>query len=304
MDRSETMNEAAMEEKRKRMFERLNARHSQASASSNSPLQTTAAFEPKELDSIQVQAKALLDDPNASIDPSLLEQIESALSLLAPGFESRRLRDLHGKLRAQLQQQRNQTSSFSFSSKKPAVAPVTAPSVETANVPSKGVKSSIARSKESRTVSDMVNEVFEVQGSDGEDVAIMNISDSKGAIKFNASTVHLKQVNSSVLVLAPVQSSILIRDCSGLTLVAAAQQIRIHNSRDLRLHIAVRGAVIVEDCDQVQVAPYRVGGISLEWDNDNWKEVKDFNWLAGEKQSPHWSIMGEDNWEQFDLGFV
>lgn len=293
-----------VEEKRKRMFERLNARHSQTSSASTPPPPKTSAFGPKEIEDIHQQAKCLLDTPNASIDPSFLEKIESALSLLPPGFESRRLRDLHNKLRSQLQQQRTQTSSFSFSSRKPVATPVAAPSKNAIDASPKDAVASISRSKESRTVSDKVNEVFEVHGSDGEDVALMNISDSKVAIKFSPSTVHLKDVKKSMLVLAPVQSSILIRDCSELTLVVAAQQIRIHSSHHLQLHVAVRGAVVIEDCDEVEVAPYRVEGIHLSWDNDNWKEVKDFNWLAGMKQSPHWRVMEEDSWKYFDFGFL
>lgn len=136
---------------------------------------------------------------------------------------------------------------------------------------------------------------------DGEDIAMMHLTNSTVIVPFKASTVHLKEVTNSTVILAPVHSSVMIRDCSGLTVVAAAQQIRIHNSCNIHLYIAVRGAVIIEDCDGIEVAPYRVSGIKLEWDNSSWKEVKDFNWLTVEKPNPHWKVMDEQSWQTFDL---
>ncbi|VDK23217.1 unnamed protein product [Anisakis simplex] len=122
------------------------------------------------------------------------------------------------------------------------------------------------------------------------------------SIGFQASTVHLKNIHNSCIVLAPVSSSILIRNCSSVTLVAAAHQIRVHDSRELKLHIAVRSAIVIEDCDEFQIAPYRVKDVQLDWidTNNNWRRVQDFNWLSDEP-NPHWCLMSESEWCTFDL---
>lgn len=155
MDITESSDAVLIEERRRKMLERLQARHLQ----NPPPINTlrNEAVEPKEVEELQNQAKLLLSDPHATVDLAFLEKIESALSLLPSGFELRRLRDLYAQLRARLQQTKAPTSVFSFKSrqqqKKPAdtlsegkkVAAV----VEGATV--------ITRSKDAKTVSNLVS---------------------------------------------------------------------------------------------------------------------------------------------------
>lgn len=301
MDLSEVSDAIVVEERRKKMLERLNARHLQPSPSNE---MSEKSFGPKELENLQNQAKVILSDPSGIVDPALLQKLESALSLISSGFQLRRLRDLHGQLRSRLQQNKVPASVFSFTSKQQPVTNVNVSTQSVETMSPQAMSMAILRSKNSKIVSNLINEKLQLKGADGEDIAIMDVNDSSIVADFEASTVHLKAVKNSVIVLAPVHSSVMIRDCSELVLVAAAQQIRIHNSYNACLHIAVRGAVIIEECDGIKVAPYRVKGIELDWHNDNWKDVKDFSWLAVAEPNPHWSVMEEESWQIFDLSVV
>uniref|UniRef100_A0A0N5AQ12 C-CAP/cofactor C-like domain-containing protein n=1 Tax=Syphacia muris TaxID=451379 RepID=A0A0N5AQ12_9BILA len=289
MDVNEEESDINIEDKKKKIFEH----------NSRVPVEENL-FESKELDELRTQAKLALANTTGTVDPVLLERIESALSLISGGFEARCFRDLYDQLVARLQQCKKPKSTFQFASKVSSKKPVV--NLEESNLSSltEDAPPTVQKLKGSKVISDLKSEQLSVQGIDGEDVTIVNIVDSSVHTSFSASIVQLKGIKNSVVVFAPIQSSVLIRGCSGVTIVAAAQQIRIHDSHDLELHIAVRGAVIIENCDGIKVAPYKVRNIKLDWENDNWKDVKDFDWLSSE-QNPHWSIMDVSLWKTFDL---
>ncbi|KIH49463.1 hypothetical protein ANCDUO_20462 [Ancylostoma duodenale] len=48
-----------------------------------------------------------------------------------------------------------------------------------------------------------------------------------------------------------------MHDCLRSQIFATAQQLRIHTSNELRLHVGVRAAVIIESCTNIRMAPYR-----------------------------------------------
>lgn len=305
----------SIEERRRRKLERLNARHGQlgVSCTTSQTARLSAAAEEANFDQIQSRANSLLDDRDAVVEPSFLVELESALALLPAGLQSRRLKDAYNELRGRLQKQRSEVhtkSSFSFSSKQTeapglhlsAQEPVKKQYQSTTSDNDSKISMTIAgRSKDSIVVNNKMNEKIRIEGDNGKDVMIVDVSNCQIAIPLSASAVHLKNVCDSIVVMSPVGSSVMLRNCERLTLIAAAQQIRIHCSRDLRLHVAARGAVIIEDCDNVEVAPYKVKNVSLDWSNDNWREVKDFNWLVTQEQSPHWNVMPEERWTEFDL---
>lgn len=93
----------------------------------------------------------------------------------------------------------------------------------------------------------------------------------------------------------------MVRGCQNMTLVIAAQQIRLFDCHCMKLFVAARGALIIEDSDSIEVAPYNVKGIQLNFENENWRSVKDFNWLSEDEQSPNWKILEENEWKVFEL---
>uniref|UniRef100_A0A915ANT5 C-CAP/cofactor C-like domain-containing protein n=1 Tax=Parascaris univalens TaxID=6257 RepID=A0A915ANT5_PARUN len=313
-DEDASASAAAFDERRLRMLERLNARHalSEAEAIAVDSINAAASSRSKSIsqfDDLQSRARDLVKSPGACVDHSLLTEIEDALTVLPPGLQSRRLREAYNELRARMQQRviASQKKKFSFSAK-----PVTkfhVPSADHREVIDDNGQSADALQKtiistvplaNSVTVSSKENEFVKLVGKGGEDVLLSSLRKCRISIPFSASAVHLKDVHDTVLVFAPVSSSILIRECSNVTMVAAAQQIRIHSSHELKLHVAVRAAVIIEDCDGIQVAPYRVRDVAVDWENDNWRKVNDFNWLSTE-QSPHWRVIDESLWQTYDI---
>ncbi|CAD6188016.1 unnamed protein product [Caenorhabditis auriculariae] len=136
-------------------------------------------------------------------------------------------------------------------------------------------------------------------GNDGADVALKNIQRCRLEFSFKASAIHIRNVKDSTLIFMPCERSILMHDCHNVVLYAAAQQIRVHTSQKLEMHVVVRGAVVLEDCTDLKFSPYRVlskKGVEIEAeDNGEWRRPRDFDWLAS-GQSPHWSVVSETDW--------
>lgn len=93
--------------------------------------------------------------------------------------------------------------------------------------------------KEIRIKSLQHNEELVLDGGDGEEVVINNVTNSVVRIPFKASAVHIKCVKHSKLIFAPIKTSVLMRDCENLTVVVAAQQLRVHNSHQILFYIEV-----------------------------------------------------------------
>uniref|UniRef100_F1L457 Tubulin-specific chaperone C n=1 Tax=Ascaris suum TaxID=6253 RepID=F1L457_ASCSU len=314
-DENASASGAAFDERRRRMLERLNARYalSEAEAIAVDGTNSAASSRSKSIsqfDDLQSRANGLLKSSDACVDHSLLTEIEDALTVLPRGLQSRRLREAYNELRARIQQQvigNQKKTKFSFSAK--PVIKFHVPSPDQKEIVDDNGQSADALQKTSSsavpfanslTVTNKEDEFVKLDGKGGEDVLLNGLRKCRVSIPFNASAIHLKDVHDTILVFAPVSSSILIRECSNVTLVAAAQQIRIHSSHELKLHVAVRAAVIIEDCDGIQMAPYRVRDVALDWENDNWRKVNDFNWLSAE-QSPHWRVIDESLWQTYDI---
>lgn len=110
----------------------------------------------------------------------------------------------------------------------------------------------------------------------------------------SSSSAHYTLLFSSETVTSETSLSSTIS--FSLTLVVSAQQVRIHDCVGLKLF--VRGAVILEQCREVEVGPYRVEG---EADGDeSWRQVKDFDFL-GQGQSPNWRPLDQSEWRSFSL---
>lgn len=106
-----------------------------------------------------------------------------------------------------------------------------------------------------------------------------------------------------------------MRNCVNTKFVAAAQQIRIHDSTKLTLHVYPSTAVIIENCSGMRVAPYRIAELGIgeiidtSFDigkylnsNDAWNQctkIQDFDCVVGE--SPNWLKLQESEWIQFQL---
>jgi len=92
-----------------------------------------------------------------------------------------------------------------------------------------------------------------VESPDGSTVAVERVEESKLSFPFSAKAVILEGITDSTLLLLPTETSVLVQKCSRMKLVAAAQQIRIHDSRDLTLYVHFGSAVIIGDYSCLQI---------------------------------------------------
>ncbi|MCP9257551.1 hypothetical protein DINM_000897 [Dirofilaria immitis] len=265
-------------EKRRRMLARLEARHIRNTAGTKTPYADTADF-----DKLLAKATYLMNSSKMSIEPEFLQEVETALTLIPLGRQSRRLKEA-------LNQKENVAES---KSQKEAIAEYNplGPIETTA-------KSLI---RKAITVTAEQGKELVAKGDDGEEIIITDVTNCVIRVPFRASTVHVKSVKHTTLIFAPIKTSLLMRSCENLTVAVAAQQVRIHDSHHIRFYIEVRGALIIEDCDGIEVAPYNVIGFEHDPQNDNWRNVQDFSWFSTENHSPNWKIMEENSAETFIL---
>lgn len=105
-------------EKRQRMLARLEARHTRNAAGMK-----IASTDVTDFDKLLSKAARLMNSSELKIETEFLQELETALTLIPPGHQSRRLKEALNVLRGQMQKQiglAHQQSSFSFSTRKEA----------------------------------------------------------------------------------------------------------------------------------------------------------------------------------------
>ncbi|KAK6745115.1 hypothetical protein RB195_011680 [Necator americanus] len=237
------------------------------------------------------------------VDEETIKTLEGFLSLECCGWSARRIQDVLELLRKATIRagiEGPQSTTFSFSVSKKQKSSITSDSPKTQpSAPLEAPYIQKVSSDNAISYSDLTGENLIITGKDGNDVKLKGIKNCQLSFVFRPSTVHIQGLCDSKLVFLPVETSILMYDCSRSQIFASAQQLRIHTSNDLRLHVGVRAAVIIESCTNIQMSPYRVvfNGEPVEAPpGDAWKRPNDFDWLA-EGQSPNWKIASEGDWE-------
>jgi len=154
------------------------------------------------------------------------------------------------------------------------------------------------------SINGKTNEVIEVDDNNviGQDVMLSQLSNCTIIIKSNPITLHATHLSNCILKCGPVQTSVYLDHCNNCTLSLACQQLRAHNSSKSKIYLHVTSKGIIEDCSDIQVAPYNVkyDGLISQFENigldvytNNWNQLDDFNWLASDQPSPNWSILCE-----------
>ncbi|XP_068906908.1 tubulin-specific chaperone C [Tenebrio molitor] len=141
------------------------------------------------------------------------------------------------------------------------------------------------------------------------DVSAEHLDNCKVIIFGCPSTLHLSHLKNCFIFTGPVSTSIFAENCVDCTLVIACQQLRLHASKNINIYLHVTSRAIMEDCHNIQLAPYNLNydnsdkhfaESGLDKHTNNWKCVDDFNWLNIEKHSPNWSLLDEkeiiDKW--------
>lgn len=132
------------------------------------------------------------------------------------------------------------------------------------------------------------------------EVELRNLENCTIFLCGNPCAIYMNDITKCKILSGPVSTSIILENCLDSDIVVACQQLRIHSTKDSRFYIHVTSRPIIEDSDNVQFAPYNLEYETLESHFkssalskrlNNWNLVDDFNWLASDAHSPHWSII-------------
>lgn len=145
----------------------------------------------------------------------------------------------------------------------------------------------------------------------GKDVAIENLVQCKVFLCGVPSSIQIKNLQSSVLIVGPCSRSILIDQCVQCEFAFGCQQLRVHTSSECDFYVHITAQPIIEDCQELRFAPYNVKyelkdehirQSGLNWSKDYWDDVRDFNHMIPGIPSPNWSIIEEEERKEWGLG--
>ncbi|KAG9297962.1 hypothetical protein G9A89_018790 [Geosiphon pyriformis] len=114
--------------------------------------------------------------------------------------------------------------------------------------------------------------------------------------------IQIKGLKNTLVVAGPVASSILIHDCEQCVFVVGCHQFRMHASKKITIYLHVTSHPIIEDCHEIQFAPYTLlldglesmfKAAKLDPKVNKYEKVEDFNWLR-QQASPNWSLVPEE----------
>ncbi|OQV13122.1 putative Tubulin-specific chaperone C [Hypsibius exemplaris] len=154
-----------------------------------------------------------------------------------------------------------------------------------------------------------VEKKFERSVLRGKDVVLSSLVDCKIFLEGTASTLNLKNLKGCLVIAGPIRTSVFMTGCRDCTVAVACQQLRIHDSENLRCYVHLTSGGIVEDTKNCAFAPYTVSYPGLDCDfveanlraetNDNWQHIEDFNYVVSNKRSPNWTVIPEEERKAF-----
>lgn len=145
--------------------------------------------------------------------------------------------------------------------------------------------------------------VLEPHDTNGKDITISCISNCILRIEGHPSSLQLSRLSNCILLCGPVSRSVFADHCADCKMAFGCQQLRLHSSQKCAIFGHVTCRTIIEDCHDIQVAPYNhrydnvdddFAKAGLDLGKNNWEDVADFNWLSADTQSPHWQRMEAD----------
>lgn len=137
----------------------------------------------------------------------------------------------------------------------------------------------------------------------GKDVLLNKLENCDIYLLGSYNTLQASQISGCRILSGPATTSVFIDGCRDTIFAVACQQLRVHQTLSTDFYIHVTTKAIIEDSDKVRFAPYTFSYENLVEDfhisgldphSNNWDKVDDFNWLVNSKQSPHWSVIDEN----------
>jgi len=295
----------------------------------------------KELDPQIVEVEKLMEDCGGDEVSSQLDTIATKLtkvqkyitdaSIFLPGYDLKISQTKYNGLMMKFQETQDKVQpkkKFGFKNKKknPAVkkeSVITAKGdLEEADICAKdtvlGVNiEDITKIENLLTVKNRLDETLVVQGEEvsGRDVSLTGLVNCRVEVRGAPSTLHMTDISKCIILCGPVATSVFVEGCKDSTLAVSCQQLRTHEARRCKIYLHTTSRAIIEDCSEVEFAPYTWNYPSIDTDYkaagldrtiNNWEQVGDFNWLASDTPSPNWSMIPAEkritSWEEVHPG--
>lgn len=117
-----------------------------------------------------------------------------------------------------------------------------------------------------------------------------------GAAPFN--TLAIRNISGSLVIAGQVAGPAHITGVRDSVLIVNARQVRMHECRNVTVFLWCGSHPIIEDCEDVRVAPlpelFLGRGQDNGADSNQWDQVDDFGWLKTEP-SPNWRRLAGDD---------
>lgn len=133
--------------------------------------------------------------------------------------------------------------------------------------------------------------------TNNKDITVSTLDSCLLQIMGHPSSLQLSHLTNCVILCGPVSRSMFADSCTNCKFIFGCQQLRLHTSHHCDLYMHVTCRAIIEDCNNINVAPYNYKYANLDDDfvkagldmtKNNWQDVADFNWLSADTHSPNW----------------
>lgn len=144
------------------------------------------------------------------------------------------------------------------------------------------------------------------------DITVSKLNNCLLHIFGHLSSLQLSHLTNCVILCGPVSRSVFADNCINCKFIFGCQQLRFHQSHHCDLYMHVTCRAIIEDCNNINVAPYNYTYANIDDDfvkagldptKNNWENVADFNWLSTDIQSPNWHQIASEQriscWNDF-----
>lgn len=237
-----------------------------------------------------------------------LQKITTDSAMFIPAYDVQKAQATITDLQRKIQEKRDEMiprKKFAFKSKKKVAAPTVA-TVDSAKteIPRKEIKVAPTDCNFADVSSKSL--VKHAEETNEKDIALARLADCTVKIHGYPRAIHIDNLQNCKVFTGPVVGSIFMDNCKDCTFVLACQQLRIHNTTGSHFYIHVTSKAIIEDCKNVEFAPYnwQYEGIEehyehsgLDKSRNSWNDVDDFNWLASDAHSPNWGTIEESKRE-------
>ncbi|KAF9450024.1 hypothetical protein P691DRAFT_811265 [Macrolepiota fuliginosa MF-IS2] len=88
------------------------------------------------------------------------------------------------------------------------------------------------------------------------DHCVLNLLPTVGQSQLDISSIHIRGITDSLLLLPMINGSVLIHDLSRCVIVIGCHQFRMHTSTKVDAFLSLSSNPVIEDCHDVRFAPY------------------------------------------------